>query len=139
MLQTIHQMPDTALDPRHSIEEILGRPVTLYEGLRGDTRRERVRELPAKVELDTSLANRYPLSLSGGQKIAGDLFALARKAQFSPSRFEGVTVSGRGVSAIARHRVGHHICNRPDTVVTVCCQGRLVVRLLSTEVGWLLR
>ncbi|MDQ0323369.1 peptide/nickel transport system ATP-binding protein [Pararhizobium capsulatum DSM 1112] len=68
LLQTIHQMPDTALNPRHSVEEIVGRPVTLYEGLRGDSRRRRVNELLAQVELDPSLANRYPRSLSGGQK-----------------------------------------------------------------------
>lgn len=68
LLQTIHQLPDTALNPRHSVEEIVGRPVSLYEGLRGDARRERVRELLAQVELDPSLAKRYPRSLSGGQK-----------------------------------------------------------------------
>ncbi|QCJ01195.1 ABC transporter ATP-binding protein (plasmid) [Agrobacterium larrymoorei] len=68
LLQTIHQMPDTALNPRHTVEEIVGRPVTLYEGLRGAARRERVRELLTQVELDPSLASRNPRSLSGGQK-----------------------------------------------------------------------
>ncbi|SCX35337.1 Glutathione import ATP-binding protein GsiA [Agrobacterium rosae] len=68
LLQTIHQMPDTALNPRHSVEDIVGRPVSLYEGLQGDARRARVNELLAQVELDPLLAKRYPRSLSGGQK-----------------------------------------------------------------------
>ncbi|NTF91422.1 ABC transporter ATP-binding protein [Agrobacterium rhizogenes] len=67
-IQTIHQTPDTALNPRHRIGEIIGRPFSLYEGLRGRERDRRVEEMLDQVELGRDLARRFPGELSGGQK-----------------------------------------------------------------------
>ena len=68
-LQMIHQMPDTALNPRHRTRDVIGRPLTFYSGLRGRKREDRVRELLDMVELDPDeFIDRYPAELSGGQK-----------------------------------------------------------------------
>ncbi len=67
-IQTVHQTPDTSLNPRHRIGDIIGRPLALYENLRGDQRRDRVAELLEQVELSPEIAHRFPAELSGGQK-----------------------------------------------------------------------
>ena len=68
-LQMIHQMPDTALNPRQRVREIVGRPLTFYFGLTGRKREKRVRELLNMVELEPDeFIDRYPAELSGGQK-----------------------------------------------------------------------
>ena len=67
-LQLVHQLPDVALNPRQSVETIIGRPLTHYFGLRGEALRARVDELLRLVELDSALAGRFPAALSGGQK-----------------------------------------------------------------------
>ncbi|MGI8398278.1 ABC transporter ATP-binding protein (plasmid) [Agrobacterium deltaense] len=67
-IQTIHQTPDTALNPRQKVSEILGRPFALYENLRGRERIRRIEESLDQVELSRDLINRFPGELSGGQK-----------------------------------------------------------------------
>ncbi|MGV1832915.1 ABC transporter ATP-binding protein [Agrobacterium vitis] len=67
-IQTIHQTPDTALNPRQKVSEILGRPFALYEKLHGRERLRRIEEMLDQVELGRDLINRFPDELSGGQK-----------------------------------------------------------------------
>ena len=68
-LQMIYQMPDTAINPRQRVSDIIGRPLEFYLGLRGGEKRERVRELLEMIELDPEeFYDRLPGELSGGQK-----------------------------------------------------------------------
>jgi peptide/nickel transport system ATP-binding protein len=67
-VQFVFQNADTALNPRHSIEEILGRPLRFYHGMKGAQRQRRVAELLELVQLPASIAQRRPGELSGGQK-----------------------------------------------------------------------
>jgi peptide/nickel transport system ATP-binding protein len=67
-IQLVFQLPDVALNPRHTVEATIGRPATFYFGLRGAALQARVAELLAAVGLDASLAGRLPGQLSGGQK-----------------------------------------------------------------------
>ena len=68
-LQMIYQMPDTALNPRQRIRDIIGRPLDFYLGLKGSKRTERVRDLLSMIELEPDqFIDRYPGELSGGQK-----------------------------------------------------------------------
>ncbi|AQU84797.1 ABC transporter [Halomonas sp. 'Soap Lake  len=67
-LQMIYQMADVAMNPRHTVETIIGRPLTFYFGLKGKARRKRVIELLEEIELGEGFIDRYPAELSGGQK-----------------------------------------------------------------------
>ncbi len=67
-LQIVFQHADTALNPAKSIEDILGRPLTFYHGLRGKTRDARIDALLDMVHLPRALRHRRPAELSGGQK-----------------------------------------------------------------------
>ncbi|MCF8113062.1 MAG: ABC transporter ATP-binding protein [Desulfotignum sp.] len=67
-IQIIFQMADTALNPKHKIKDIIGRPIDFYLGLKMKQKQQRVSELLEMVELPQAFANRYPSELSGGQK-----------------------------------------------------------------------
>ncbi len=68
-VQMIYQMADTALNPRHSIRQILSRPLQFYHGLAGAPLDTRLRELMDQIELDPAqFLDRLPGELSGGQK-----------------------------------------------------------------------
>lgn len=67
-VQMVFQMADTALNPRQRVEEIIGRPIELFLGLKGEARRRKVAELLGLVELPADFADRFPAELSGGQK-----------------------------------------------------------------------
>lgn len=67
-IQMIYQMADTAMNPRHTVRDIIGRPLEFYSGLRGRKKDERVAELLQLIELDESFMDRLPGELSGGQK-----------------------------------------------------------------------
>ena len=67
-IQLVYQSPDTSLNPRHTIGKILGRPVSIYHGMAGKAREERVRELAHMVGLGETLLTRLPGELSGGEK-----------------------------------------------------------------------
>jgi peptide/nickel transport system ATP-binding protein len=68
LAQMIYQMPDTALNPRHKVRLVLGRPLTFYFGMRGKERDDRIYELLEQIELPKKYADRYPNELSGGEK-----------------------------------------------------------------------
>ncbi|ESX41212.1 ABC transporter ATP-binding protein [Mesorhizobium sp. C416B] len=67
-LQMIYQMADVAMNPRHTVGTIIGRPLTFYFGIRGAERDKRVKELLGEIEMGTGFIDRYPAELSGGQK-----------------------------------------------------------------------
>lgn len=67
-IQLVFQDADTSLNPAHTIERILLRPLALYHDLHGDAARAEQRRLFDLVQLPQSLASRYPRELSGGQK-----------------------------------------------------------------------
>ena len=67
-IQFVFQMADVALNPRHRVEKILGRPLSFYFGLNGEQTQRRVQELLTLVELPADYASRYPRQLSGGER-----------------------------------------------------------------------
>jgi len=67
-LQMIYQMADVAMNPRHTVGTIIGRPLEFYFGLKGEAKRKRVQELLDEIEMGKGFIDRYPAELSGGQK-----------------------------------------------------------------------
>ncbi len=67
-IQIVFQAADTALNPAHSVERILARPLAFYHRLSRADQRQRDRRLLDLVRLPAALLDRLPSELSGGQK-----------------------------------------------------------------------
>ena len=68
VMQMIYQMPDTALNPRHRVSKVIGRPLQFYYGIHGREAEKRVLELLDMIELTPKYKDRFPPELSGGEK-----------------------------------------------------------------------
>lgn len=67
-VQIVFQNADVALNPAHSVGEILGRVLRFYHGLRGPDASRRVARLLDLIRLPAGVADRRCAELSGGQK-----------------------------------------------------------------------
>ncbi|WP_423760565.1 ABC transporter ATP-binding protein [Burkholderia sp. NLJ2] len=67
-VQIVFQNADTALNPVHTVERTLARPLAFYHGMKGERARRRVAELLELVRLPQAVAGRRTGELSGGQK-----------------------------------------------------------------------
>lgn len=67
-IQLIYQMADTAMNPRQTVRDIIGRPLSFYFGLHGAAKTARVKQLLEQIEMGSGFVDRYPAELSGGQK-----------------------------------------------------------------------
>jgi len=66
-VQIIFQNPHSSLNPRLTVNDIVGEALDLHGLAEGQTRDERIKELLERVGLNASHANRYPHEFSGGQ------------------------------------------------------------------------
>lgn len=82
-IQLVFQNPESSLNPSHTVEDLLRRPLRLF---RPDVPRSRsdeaIQELLEKVKLPSDMLHRYPVELSGGQK---QRVALARAFAAKPA------------------------------------------------------
>jgi oligopeptide transport system ATP-binding protein len=67
-MQMIFQDPYASLNPRMTVGDIIGEPLTVHNISKGKERRERVQELLRVVGLNPYFVNRYPHEFSGGQR-----------------------------------------------------------------------
>ena len=82
-VQMIYQMADTALNPKLRIRELLGRPASMFLGLKGKALDERVCDLLRMIEMEPNqFIDRLPSELSGGQK---QRIGIARAIAAEPS------------------------------------------------------
>ena len=81
--QIIFQNPDSSLNPRMTVSEIVGRPLRRFGIVEGKAMSRRVGELLERVRLAPSFADRYPHQMSGGEKQrVGIARALASEPRF---------------------------------------------------------
>ena len=82
-MQIIFQDPAGSLNPRMTIDNIVGEPLKVHTNLRRRQRRQRVGELLERVGLSSDHASRYPHEFSGGQRQrVGIARALASEPDF---------------------------------------------------------
>ena len=67
-IQMIFQDPFASLNPRMRVLDIVGRSLTLYYGIKGQKKVDRVAELLELVGLQADHLYRYPHEFSGGQR-----------------------------------------------------------------------
>ena len=67
-LQIIFQDPFASLNPRMTVEQIVGEPLWLHQNMKKADRQYRVAELLKTVGLPAAWAGRYPHEFSGGQR-----------------------------------------------------------------------
>jgi oligopeptide transport system ATP-binding protein len=67
-IQMVFQGPYSSLNPRKTVEQIVGEPLRIHTRATSAERRDRVQWLLEKVGLSPDHANRYPHEFSGGQR-----------------------------------------------------------------------
>ncbi|RQW61878.1 ABC transporter ATP-binding protein [Vibrio viridaestus] len=67
-IQLVFQSADTALNPKHTVRQLLGRPLQSYFRLSKSEQNNRIAELIDLVQLPKEVIDRKPDALSGGQK-----------------------------------------------------------------------
>lgn len=67
-MQFIFQDPFSSLNPRMTVEAIIGEPLRVHTALGTAERRARVADLMARVGLRPEMADRFPHEFSGGQR-----------------------------------------------------------------------
>ena len=79
--QIVFQDPYSSLNPRMTVEELIGEPLALHDIVPVSRRRDRVAELLRLVGLDARYGRRYPHEFSGGQR---QRIAIARALAVEP-------------------------------------------------------
>lgn len=81
-MQLIYQDPQSSLDPRLTVRDIVGEPLAIHKTSGRRERDERVRELLDTVGLSLSDLDRYPHQFSGGQR---QRIGIARALALNPA------------------------------------------------------
>ena len=80
-MQMIFQDPYASLNPRMTVEEIVGEPLMVHGIAKGHEVTERVRQLLGLIGLNQAYIDRYPHEFSGGQR---QRIGLARSLALNP-------------------------------------------------------
>ncbi len=67
-MQMIFQDPFSSLNPRMSVQQIIGEPLAIHGLYKGNERKERIEYILQAVGLNPAFARRYPHEFSGGQR-----------------------------------------------------------------------
>ncbi len=132
-LQLVFQSADTSLNPRHTVEQLLVRPLALFRPELGRRAHEVAGDLLDEVGLDRELLDRRPHQLSGGQK---QRVAIARAFAAEPRVLlcdEIVSALDVSVAASILGLVAR-LTRERDTAVVFVTHNLAVVRAISDAV-----
>ncbi|WP_222128197.1 ABC transporter ATP-binding protein [Roseomonas gilardii] len=132
-VQMVFQSADTALNPRHTVEQILGRVLRFCFNLDRRARKARVDELLAMVQLRPEHADRTPRQLSGGEK---QRVNLARALAASPDVLicDEVTSALDTVIADEVVQLIARLCREQELGVVLICHDLPTVAALADDV-----
>ena len=133
-IQIIFQDPYSSLNPRMSVEQIVGEPLIIHRAGARSERRDRVAQLLGQVGLDPSHRGRFPHEFSGGQRQRiGIARALALNPKFivcdEPVSALDVSVQAQVVNLL------QDLQERLGLTYLFISHGLSVVEHISTRVG----
>ncbi|HEY0208957.1 oligopeptide/dipeptide ABC transporter ATP-binding protein [Acerihabitans sp.] len=133
-LQIIFQDPFASLNPRMTVEDIVGEPLWLHEQITRAERRERVAELLRTVGLPAVYARRFPHEFSGGQR---QRIGIARALASKPTLLLGdEPVSALDVSVQAQVvNLLENLKEQFGLTLIVVAHGLAVIRHMSDRVA----
>ncbi len=133
-LQIIFQDPFASLNPRMTVENIVGEPIWLHENISRQERHERVAELLRTVGLPPVYARRYPHEFSGGQR---QRIGIARALASKPTLLLGdEPVSALDVSVQAQVvNLLEDLKEQFGLTLIVVAHGLAVIRHMSDRVA----